>query len=296
MHPAISKEPRSWASGSASRRIGHSPSCSAPPCSPPRERDFNVQLEGTLTESSTAFQPGASFAAAVSYPVRDTPTGRTDYYHVDPDTTWQHLLATPEDPYGGFWPAPFVTPLRLASLETRYDEPGARARQASWLRHPLVPGFDAGRPMARQGDVLIIPTAGYVDAAGNFGVAVDAGFGGEGYEGLFQVWHGDELLGEASGIELPSGTIALPPGEETFRIAYSIENQTPWAALSTSARTEWTFGSATTDPDTPAVVPLLTLDYDLGADLTNRLPGPATVAAPNAVSVATGTWPAWTRR
>jgi hypothetical protein len=218
--------------------------------------------------------------------VRSAPAARVDYYVPDPAHVWQHNATTPQDPHAQNWPEPFVTPLRLTSTSRTYDEPGTQ--ESSWLRQPLVPGFDGEKPMTRQGDVLIIPTAGYVDAAGNFGEAVADGFGA-GYRGLFQVWHGDELLGEAGGTDLPSGTILLPPGEETYRIDYSIENRTPWAALSTHTRTSWTFVSGTTPEDEEAaVVPLLTLDHDLGADLANRLPGPRDRRGPNEIRVTAG--------
>ncbi|WP_052762701.1 S8 family peptidase [Jiangella alkaliphila] len=250
------------------------------------ERDLGVQLSGSLSEMSWPYDGDDEFSATMSIPVPVAPAARTDYYVADPGTLWQHGLATPQDAYGGQWPVPFVTPLRLLSPLRPAGDPSAG--EHSWLRQPLVPGFNGGKPMTRLGDQLIIPTAGYVDAAGNFGEAWADGFGA-GYSALFQVWHGDELLGEASGIQLPSGTIALPPGEETYRIDYSIENRTPWAALSTQSRTSWTFVSATTAADgPPAVVPLLTLDHDFGADLGNRLPGPRDRNGPNEITVDVG--------
>ncbi|TDE10937.1 S8 family peptidase [Jiangella asiatica] len=247
------------------------------------ERDLTVQVDGSLTEVAWPLVDGWDYSVGIAYPVRSAPAARTDYYVADPGTTWEYGASTPEDAYGSFWPEPFVTPLRLTSTETVYDRPGVQDH--SWLRQPLVPGFRTDRPLARDGDILIIPTAGYVDAAGNFGEATADGFG-KGYAGLFQVWHGDELLGEVSGVELPSGTIALPPGEETYRIDYSIDNRTPWAQLSTRSTTSWTFTSTHTDE--VAVVPLLTLDHDLGADLTNRLPGPRERRGPAEVSVTVG--------
>ncbi|MBB5786475.1 PA domain-containing protein [Jiangella mangrovi] len=250
------------------------------------ERDFSVQVAGSLSEASWAFEPGADFSATWAHAVPSAPAERVDYYVLDPEIVWQHHVRTPQEPYSGNWPEPFVTPLKLLSTLRTYEEPGTE--ETSWLRQPLAPGFDSGQPMARQGDVLIIPTAGYVDADGNFAEAVADGFG-QGYQGLFQVWHGDELIGEAGGTDLPSGTILLPPGEETFRIDYAIENRTPWVELSTLTRTSWTFVSATTSEDEePAVVPLLTLDHDLGADLTNRLPGPRDRRGPNEIQVSAG--------
>ncbi|WP_116951722.1 S8 family peptidase [Jiangella endophytica] len=250
------------------------------------ERDLHVQLDGTLSDTSWAFEPGADFSVTWAYPIRTTPDRRVDYYVPDPGTEWQHGLYTPQSPYNHNWPDPFVTPLKPLSPFLTYDEPGRR--QTSWLRQPLVPGFDSSAPMTRQGDELIIPTAGYVDADDHFAEAVADG-DGAGYDGLFQVWHGDRLLGEASGRERPGGTIPLPPGDETYRIDYSLENHTPWAALSTRTRTSWTFVSGTTPADQPpAVVPLLTLDHDFGADLGNRLPGPRDRRGPNEISVAAG--------
>ncbi|WP_157575047.1 S8 family peptidase [Jiangella muralis] len=248
------------------------------------QHDYGVQLSGSLTEVAYPFDAEHDFSASVWVPVPEAPVSRTDYYLDDPGMLWQHAVQTPAVPYGGHWPAPTVVDLTLLGpLQPVAD--GER----SWLRQPLVPGFDDQQPMTRHGDQLIIPTAGFVDAAGNFGEAWAGGHDGAGYRSLFQVWHGDELLGEASGILLPSGTIALPPGEETYRIDYSLENRTPWAVLSTRTRTSWTFVSDTTPAgDEPAVVPLLTLGHDLGADLTNRLPAPRDRRGPNEISVEVG--------
>lgn len=246
--------------------------------------DLGVQLSGSLTEVAYPFAAEHDFSASLPMPVPEAPMSRTAYYVDDPSMLWQHVVQTPQEPYNGLWPRPAVTELRLQGPILPVAD-----GEHSWLRQPLVPGFDDQRPMTRRGDQLIIPTAGFVDAAGNFGEAWAGGTDGAGYRQLFQVWHGDELLGEASGIVRPAGTIALPPGEETYRIDYSLENRTSWAALSTRTRTSWTFVSDTTPAGgDPTVVPLLTLDHDLGADLTNRLPAPRDRRGPNEISVEVG--------
>jgi subtilisin family serine protease len=247
------------------------------------ERDLHTQLERmTFSETSYPFQPGAAFATGFTRPMLGVPDTRTDYHNADPSVEWQYAVHTPEARRNYIEPRPPEADLVFLAPLTSYDNTG-RHRQ-SWFRQPLAPGFHPTRPVTRYGDILLIPTAGLIDAGGNFAQARTS-FGMAGIEALFQVWRGDELIGETTG--LPSGTIQLPPDEDTYRITYDIANVAPWSKMSTRTSTAWSFRSAHAD-EAGEVVPLMNLGYEFILGLDNRLVEPRERRGPNTVEVSIG--------
>ncbi|MEU6251004.1 S8 family serine peptidase [Glycomyces sp. NPDC047010] len=233
------------------------------------ERDFYSMLDqDTFSEVSYAFQPGAPLATGIITPLLGAPRTRTDYHVGDPAVAWQYAVHAPERPYNYMDPQDPTGSLNLTSGLASY-EAGRRYAQ-TWFRQPLAPAFDPDDPVTRQGDLLVIPTAGVIDDGGNFTETPSNTFE-DGIDSHFQIWHGDELLGETR--QRPRGTVTLPPECETYRFTYEVNNDSTWAGESTRTRTEWTFTSQSTDPDAAEPVPLLTLDYDLGLDMDNTVPG-----------------------
>lgn len=222
--------------------------------------------EQSYSDVSWPFEEGAEFATGHLFPVWSAPSERTDYYLVDPKTSWEHGVWTPQAPYNYIWPHPDVESLRLESPMTTYRRAGRT--ETAWFGQPLAPGFDPDRPVTRAGDVLTIPTAGLVDSGRNFGEAWSPSTQ-EGFASMFRVWLGDDVLGETD--REPQGTILLPPDQQTYRITYDIANNAPWAALGTRTSAEWTFASAHVDSDAPQDVPLLHVAYDLPTNLDNVL-------------------------
>nr|WP_246211000.1 S8 family serine peptidase [Phytoactinopolyspora alkaliphila] len=248
------------------------------------DQELYAQLEGmSFSATSYPFQPGAPYATSVVRPLLGVPRARVVYHNVDPVVDWQYGVSTPEQRRNNRGPEP-PPPFDLVFHSPLTSYGRADHATQSWLRQPLVPGFDPDRPVARYRDILHIPTAGIVDAGGNFAKGFST-FGTNGINALFRVWHGDDILGETT-ME-PAGTILLPPGEDQFRITYHIDNNAPWTKLSTRTLTEWTFRSSRT-ADAGEVVPLLTLDYDVDLELTNRLVAPRDRRGPNTVSVTVG--------
>jgi hypothetical protein len=199
-------------------------------------------------------------------PFVGAPRTRTEYHVPDSATEWQYLVTAPERRYNHMLPEDPSSVLRLTSELMSYEAGGHY--EQSWYRQPLAPAFDPEALVTRQGDVLEIPRAGLIDDDGNF-TTVASDPHEHGIDSLFQIWHGDELLGEAT--QIPSGSLDLPPQSETYRFTYEVANNGLWARESTRTRTEWTFTSASTDPDTATPVSLLTLDYDLDLDMDNSV-------------------------
>jgi subtilisin family serine protease len=229
------------------------------------DRDFYSTLDqDTFSETSYAFQPGAASATGIITPLIGAPRTRVDYHVPDTAVEWQYLVTAPEMPYNHMSPQDPAGSLYLTSGLVSYEAGGHY--EQSWHRQPLAPAFDPADPVTRQGDILVIPTAGVIDDGGNFTETPSDFFEG-GVDSHFQIWHGDELLGETR--QIPQGSLTLPPQSETYRFTYEVNNDSAWARESTRTSTEWTFVSESTDPDTAVPVSLLTLDYDLDLDMDN---------------------------
>ena len=248
------------------------------------DRDFYSMLDHeTFSETSYAFQPDSSFATGIVTPFVGAPRTRVDYHVPDPATEWQYSVIAPEQRYNYMLPEDRTATLRMMSDLVSYEDDGCY--EQSWFRQPVAPAFDPLRPVTRQGDVLVIPRAGVIDDGGNFSLSPSDSYA-YGIDSHFQIWHGDELLGETTGV--PTGFLELPPQSETYRFTYEVENDSLWARESTRTRTEWTFTSASTDPDTAAPVSLLTLDYDLRLDMDNSAESPQVRHGLNLVGLTVG--------
>jgi len=57
------------------------------------------------------------------------------------------------------------------------------------------------------------------------------------------LYAGDQQLAETK--YLAAGTVGVPAADTTYRIDYQVDNDAPWAALSTRTSSQWTFRSHT---------------------------------------------------
>ena len=244
------------------------------------DRSFHSQDSETATfsESTHARFPWELYTIATDHPVLGAPRTRTDYHVYHPDVSWSYLVSAPERPYNFGWPDAPTDFVDLTMSNVTYRA-GERAQQA-WLRQPLAAGANPSYPLRRAGDMLRLSgglgapisqqAIGLVDGRHLF-APVTTTPEGNGFTTRFQLHRGDETITDtphAPGGE--DGAVKLPTGErQTYRMTFEVQNQAPWARLSTRTRTEWTFGSARTA--SPETVALLTLGYDLDLDLRNRL-------------------------
>lgn len=230
------------------------------------KRDFYALGDHeSFAEASFPFPPGAEAVYTRKFPVTGAPRTRTDYYVGDARVTWQHDLTTPEPAYNALWPTEPTSTLQLVSPWVTYQPGTTTVHQ--WFRGPLAPGFDPERPVTRDGDILTIPTAGMVDASGNFAETPTNHFG-VGIESQFVLSSGGEVIAETTNV--PAGTILLPSAEATeYHLSYRVDNHSDWAELYTSTVTEWTISSAATSG--PQAQPFMAVDYDFAVDQSNTL-------------------------
>ncbi|MEV6594543.1 S8 family peptidase [Streptomyces acidicola] len=179
-------------------------------------------------------------------------TERTEYYYADPDTRTWHTVYPNWQALKGQW-----SPLRTYSKAA--TEPAE-----NWLRQVVRPGTSEEYGLSeRTGDKLTLRVAELSDATpGHYGYidgTLDTAKGKLYADGQLV---GDSALGGY-------GTFDVAPDKASYRFELDVQRRAPWAAYSTSTRTEWSFASAHTDAET--ALPLLTVGIaPKGLDLLNR--------------------------
>jgi subtilisin family serine protease len=192
------------------------------------------------------------------------PERRTSF--VTPDMVWQSQA---EGPYlGEFFPG-FRTMLAGAlSMDPGVSyEPHSR-QSATWLRRPQWPGLVAegsgdafcwALPSLRTTDTLFVYVVPLQDAYGRVTCA-------DALDETLTVRRNGELVRSEA---FNSGIFPVASGTADFEISYEQDAQGPYVHHST---TRWTFrsGDPTGGED---LLPLVTVDYRLPLDTTNRLTG-----------------------
>ncbi|MFI7610460.1 S8 family serine peptidase [Nonomuraea terrae] len=131
-------------------------------------------------------------------------------------------------------------------------------------RDPSSAYAEFGLPAQRTGDALRITAPAFGDSdPDHFGFVHALGD-----EASFALSRGDEVI--ASGAELYNQTFALPAERAFYRLDLRALRTAPWWGTATETATTWTFTSARTVGR--EVLPLLTIDYDLGVDLRGGVP------------------------
>ncbi len=241
-----------------------------------RERDvarFDMRLHdaprGGRTFSKTAypFQAWQTSSATVVQPVMGGARVRQEYLTAEPGLSWEHAAFVP----GGAVQRDLVAAAR-GRLGPGHAGSGLPARGRAGVDRVLRGADRAGlhpeRPIVRQGDVLAVALAGWVDANGNFGPAQKT-WQDESITSDFRIYEDGELLAETD--LLPEGTLPLVEGPARYRIEYAVGNDSPWAELSDRTRTAWEFTSRRPEGDSVATLPLITARFDGEVDLRNRL-------------------------
>ncbi|MFI7274675.1 S8 family serine peptidase [Streptomyces sp. NPDC049879] len=183
---------------------------------------------------------------------RDVMTGteRTEYVSSG-DTQWQHFVHHTL-PY--FYDIP-VTDIGLRGAQRTY---GPRDRLTeSWFAGPVRPAAPegTGTPGVREGDTMALRVPEFTDADGHWGRALDG-------DRVSLSLHRDGT--EIGRADEGYADIQVPPGTAGYRLDLATERADASWALSTATETSWWFRSRHTDTARP--LPLLQLDYDLGAD------------------------------
>jgi hypothetical protein len=217
----------------------------------------------TFSEAAYQFQPGDTFSISTMFPFPNGPRTRTEYRLPDPNTTWTYAVSTPERPYNAMFPHDPVLPMLLSDpLTTAYTPRQRVDKPIGTAPVSAAPG----QPVQRSGDQMRIAIDGFTDADGNHGPAYSTD---SGMSTMLQIRVDGQLIGETP--NLPSGVATLPSGSSKINIAFQADNPQSWTQLSTHTESSWTFDSATTADNEIVTAPLILTDYDLNADLRNRL-------------------------
>ncbi|HEY8453448.1 MAG TPA: S8 family serine peptidase [Natronosporangium sp.] len=156
----------------------------------------------------------------------------------------------------------------LREYLTVYEAAGRQER--TWRRQVVTPGVrlggpaEAGRPARRDGGVLALELAEWVDAQGNWGELsfLDTG--------AFRLYADDTLLVETT---RPRGQFTMSPEAATYRLELELTRSDEVWTTSTATRTVWTLPGLRPGPGSE-LLPLLLVDYDVDVDLTNTAPHP----------------------
>ena len=180
----------------------------------------------------------------------EAPITRTEYLSSG-DSRWAHYLeaySTPASPFNG------------TLLSTSQPYAAGEVIHESWLhqaaRVGLKPwlGSPDGSSAYRDGNLLGIDMPAWIDNEGHFNRTPTAG------NARVRLYAGNNLLVDQQGNGYAQ--VNVPGDQATYRLVADSDRSVPWWPMSTSAHTEWTFDSATTNG--PEVLPLLDVDLHVG--------------------------------
>ncbi|WP_406320062.1 S8 family serine peptidase [Streptomyces sp. NBC_01637] len=231
-------------------------------------------------EQRFSWRPYARIAFETS---RWAPTGksRTEYV-TSGDTQWMHtvdFMTGPEQYFGGpllsgIWDSP------------RTFKTGEKATE-DWYKAVVRPSIPRGwsRPAVRDGDTLSLSIPEYTDAAtGHWGRkqlpptegGIGARTGSAGTVDDPSYLQGDTVAAvlyrngkKVSDAADAWRTFSVPAGAADYRLDLTTERETEYWQNGTRTSTSWTFRSNTAAKET--LLPLLQVDYDVPADLSNTV-------------------------
>lgn len=216
----------------------------------------------------------------------DLPQRQTQYVTAGPEIKYSHIVAPTID--GG----------AFMQNRGRTYSPGAEVTE-EWYRQPLTPqiqppvGTGLGVPfclVCRDGDALNVSLNQAADSTpDHLGTLDFPGPPGVISTSRLQLLSGSTVLLDTTDNSEAAAT--LPAGSAPYRLVYDQTRRAPWFGLSPVSHTEWSFTSerptTRTVPDgmlcagdgaTCSVLPLLSLNYQLGTDLSGAMrPGPASL-------------------
>jgi len=209
--------------------------------------------------------PIGGFAAALPFTL---PSVRTEYYNTDGGGRWGRSL---DEVVPGDQPQ-YVTST-VAPLTT-YQAGGSY--QESWNRGVFGPTVAAPQNpehwVTRTGDRLRILSPLYGDGAGRAGYSPIA-------TAVTTVYRDGAKLAE---VDTPTGEFTVPAGSADYQVEIVSERPAP-AELSTRVEVAWTFRSGHVGGDTPARLPVSTVQFSPPVDNENTARAGQPAAIPVAV-------------
>src|SRR5690606_14128565 len=147
-------------------------------------------------------------------------------------------------------------------------------------RPALLPEVEA---VVRSAAALALRLYGWVDADGTYlphHIFAVTPYPGDAMQ--TRVWRDGELVATTQGF--PRLDVAAVPERATYRVELDVDRDADWWRRSTRTRTAWTFTSQRPDAGS-ALLPLLSVDYEVPLDLVNTAPPPHERQGPPAFEV-----------
>jgi subtilisin family serine protease len=217
---------------------------------------------GEAKEQRFAWKPWQDFAVNEYQRYVTTPSTREEYVSSG-DIQWQHRVK-----HGLVWDE--MSPLDGGMTAAPRTYTGKENLTEDWFApvvRPAIPRGVPGMDSTREGDNLRIRIPEFVDSqTGHYGF-------NEGDDQAGPATTSAKLFRDGKLVsEQPYAFGTFPAGADpaTYRLDLSVRRDSPEWLFGTSTQTSWTFRSARSA--SPALLPLLQLDYAVDADSGNRLP------------------------
>ncbi|HEY0699368.1 MAG TPA: PA domain-containing protein, partial [Micromonospora sp.] len=222
--------------------------------------------------------PAQSFSVSIF--IRTTMPRAVTEYVTAGRPTWEVMAPA------GVWESMPGFQVTLPSV-LQPDERASRAWNKAIVRTAIPAGMPDGA--VRLGEVGVVYNSGLLDEATGQWMTYRAAIDKE----LTAVYRDGQLLGTAKGVAV---AFPMSPQRAEYRVVSDVSRDAPYWTTSTRVNTAWTFHSAPSDA-AKAPLPVLSVVYDLGVDLDNRVPArssaelglsfryPKELAAPRITSV-----------
>jgi subtilisin family serine protease len=217
---------------------------------------------GEAKEQRFAWKPWQDFAVNEYQRYVATPSTREEYVSSG-DILWQHRVK-----HGLVWDE--MSPLDGGMTSAPRTYTGKENLTEDWFApvvRPAIPRGVPGLDSTRVGDNLHIQIPEFVDSqTGHYGF-------NEGDDQAAPATTSAKLFRDGTLVsEQPYAFGTFPAGADpaTYRLDLSVRRDSPEWLFGTATQTSWTFRSARSA--SPALLPLLQLDYAVDADSGNRLP------------------------
>ncbi|MBE8517051.1 S8 family serine peptidase [Amycolatopsis sp. H6(2020)] len=217
---------------------------------------------GEAKEQRFAWKPWQDFAVNEYQRYVATPSTRQEYVSSG-DIQWQHRVK-----HGLIWDE--MSPLAGGMTTAPRTYTGKENLTEDWFApvvRPAIPRGVPGMDSTREGDNLRIRIPEFVDSqAGHYGFNEGDDQAGPATTSA-KLFRDGKLVSEQ---RYAFGTFPAGAAPATYRLDLSVRRDSPEWLFGTSTQTSWTFRSARSA--SPALLPLLQLDYAVDADSGNRLP------------------------
>ena len=217
---------------------------------------------GEAKEQRFAWKPWQDFAVNEYQRYVTTPSTRQEYVSSG-DIQWQHRVK-----HGLIWDE--MSPLQGGMTTAPRTYTGKENITEDWFApvvRPAIPRGVPGMDSTREGDNLRIRIPEFVDSqAGHYGFNEGDDQAGPATTSA-KLFRDGKLVSEQ---RYAFGTFPAVAAPAAYRLDLSVRRDSPEWLFGTGTQTSWTFRSARSA--SPALLPLLQLDYAVDADSGNRLP------------------------